>query len=56
MKNLGCEYAMNFDGGSSSALYVKGHIVNSAHNKEGVAISNALIVSEKTSNIQLSSL
>lgn len=56
MKNIGCEYAMNFDGGSSSALYVKGNIANSAHNKEGVAISNALIVSEKINDIQLTSL
>lgn len=57
MKGLGCEYAMNFDGGSSSALYVKGKIANSAYNKEGIAISNALIVSEKLSNeVQISSL
>lgn len=57
MKGIGCEYAMNFDGGSSSALYVKGKIVNSAVNKEGIAVSNALIVSENSDNqIQLSSL
>jgi len=55
MKKLGCEYAMNFDGGSSSALYVDGKIANSAHNKEGIAISNALIVSEENS-VQISSL
>lgn len=54
MKNIGCDYAMNFDGGSSSALYVDGKIANSAHNKEGIAISNALIVSED--KVQLSSL
>lgn len=46
MKELGCEYAMNFDGGSSSAMYVKGNIVNKAVNKEGIAVSNALVVSE----------
>lgn len=46
MKNLGCEYAMNFDGGSSSALYVDGKIVNGAVNKEGIAVSNALVVYE----------
>jgi len=57
MKNIGCDYAMNFDGGSSSALYVKGKIANSAVNKEGIAVSNALIVSEIVNNeIQLSSL
>ena len=56
MKSIGCEYAMNFDGGSSSALYVDGVIANSAYNKEGVAISNALVVSEKYSDIHLTSL
>ena len=54
MKEIDCDYAMNFDGGSSSALYVDGKIANSAHNKEGIAISNALIVSED--KVQLSSL
>ena len=57
MKNIGCEYAMNFDGGSSSAMYLKGKIVNNAVNKEGIAVSNALIVNEIDSdNIQISSL
>jgi len=57
MKNLGCTYAMNFDGGSSSSMYVKGSIVNSALNKEGAAVSNALIVSEiNKDEIQISSL
>lgn len=57
MKEIGCEFAMNFDGGSSSALYVNGHIANSAHNEEGVAVSNALLVSEENdSGLQLSSI
>ena len=46
MKNLGCDWAMNFDGGSSSVIYIKGSIANSAVNKEGIAVSNALIISE----------
>ena len=46
MKNLGCDYAMNFDGGSSSAMYVKGKVANHAVNKEGIAVSNALTVTE----------
>ncbi|MBQ8476052.1 phosphodiester glycosidase family protein, partial [bacterium] len=46
MKGLGCDYAMNFDGGSSSAIYVKGKIANQAVSKEGIAVSNALTISE----------
>ena len=46
MKNLGCDYAMNFDGGSSSAIYIKGKVANNAVNKEGISVSNALTVSE----------
>lgn len=57
MKRLGCEYAMNFDGGSSSALYVDGKIVNDALNKEGIAVSNALVVFEDNQNeIRISKL
>ena len=57
MKSIGCEYAMNFDGGSSSALYVKGKIVNTAINSEGIAVSNALVVNETyASDVQISSL
>ncbi len=57
MKSLGCEFAMNFDGGSSSALYVNGKIVNNAVNKEGIAVSNALIVySENEQEIKISKL
>ena len=41
---------MNFDGGSSSALYVNGKIVNNAINSEGIAVSNALIVNEFNPN------
>lgn len=57
MKNLGCEQAMNFDGGSSSAMYVKGRIVNTAVNKEGIAVSNTLVVNEFNPNeLTLSSI
>lgn len=57
MLKLGCTNAMNFDGGSSSALYVKGKIVNSAYNKEGVAVSNALVINEVDSSLyQISSI
>ncbi len=47
MKGLGCHYAMNFDGGSSTVMYVAGNVVNSPVNSGGVPISNALVVSEK---------
>ncbi len=57
MKNIGCDYAMNFDGGSSSAMYVKGRIVNNAVNTEGIPVSNALIVNEINLNeMQISSV
>lgn len=47
MKGLGCVNAMNFDGGSSTVMYVAGNVVNSPVNAGGVPISNALVVSEK---------
>lgn len=46
MKGLGCVYAMNFDGGGSSVMYVNGAIVNTPAQKEGIGISNALVISE----------
>ena len=46
MKDLGCIYAMNLDGGGSSVIYVKGKIENNPAYKEGIAISNAIVVNE----------
>lgn len=46
MKDLGCEFAMNLDGGGSSVIYVKGKIQNAPAYAEGIAISNALVVNE----------
>ena len=46
MKDLGCKYAMNLDGGGSSVIYVKGKIENRPAYKEGIAISNAIVVNE----------
>lgn len=48
MKDLGCVYAMNLDGGGSSVIYVKGKIENTPAYKEGIAISNAIVVNETT--------
>ena len=56
MKGLGCKDAMNFDGGSSSALFVKNRIVNDALNKEGALVSNSLIIKEAEENVQISSI
>ena len=56
MKSLGCKDAMNFDGGSSSALYVKNRIVNDALNKEGALVSNSLIIKQAEEYVQISSL
>ncbi len=57
MKDLGVEQAMNFDGGSSSALYLNGKIVNTAVNKEGIRVSNALTVIElQNDELQISGL
>ena len=46
MKGLGCTYAMNFDGGGSSVMYVNGKVTNSPAQKDGISISNALTISE----------
>ena len=46
MKDLGCKYAMNLDGGGSSVIYVKGKIENTPAYREGIAISNAIVVNE----------
>ncbi len=47
MKGIGCQNAMNFDGGSSTVMYIEGVIANSPPQKGGIAISNALLISEK---------
>ena len=46
MKDFGCIWAMNLDGGGSSVMYVKGDIVNSPAVKGGIAVSNALAIRE----------
>lgn len=48
MKEFGCVNAMNLDGGGSSVMYVNGRVVNSPAQKGGIAISNALTITEKT--------
>lgn len=48
MKNAGCINAMNLDGGGSTVMYVDGQVVNKPAYKGGIAISNALVLSEKS--------
>ena len=52
MKGLGCTYAMNFDGGGSSVIYVNGRVTNSPAQTGGISISNALTVFETPSPSQ----
>jgi exopolysaccharide biosynthesis protein len=48
MKRLDCYNAMNFDGGSSTVMYVEGRVANSPNaGSNGIKISNALIVKEE---------
>ena len=50
MKKAGCINAMNLDGGGSTVMYVNGQVENNPAFKGGIAISNALVLSKKTSN------
>ena len=43
MSRLGCEYAMNLDGGGSSTLWLDGHIMNSPSDGRERAVANSLI-------------
>ncbi len=54
MKSLGCENAINLDGGGSSVLYVNGKIKNSPAQTGGIPISNALVITE--SDIKIGTL
>ena len=47
MRGLGCEEAMNFDGGGSSTLWVDGKVVNSPCNGSERDIGNGLVVVRK---------
>lgn len=51
MKQIGCTNAMNLDGGGSTVMYVKGQIVNNPHQKGGIPLSNAIILSALSSDI-----
>lgn len=44
MKRLGCEYAVNLDGGGSSTLWLDGCVMNSPSDGRERAVANSLIV------------
>lgn len=48
MQSIGCVNAMNLDGGGSTVMYVKDHVVNMPKVRGGIAISNALTISIKS--------
>lgn len=47
MKNLGCESAMNLDGGGSATMWVMGNVINSPSEGRARPAANALVVVEK---------
>lgn len=51
MKSFDCEYAMNLDGGGSSTMQINGKIVNNPSIKGGIAVSNALALTETNDRI-----
>lgn len=50
MLDLGCQEAMNFDGGGSSTLWVDGRVVNSPSNGGERVIGNGLAIVRKSSS------
>ena len=47
MKELGCIYAMNLDGGGSTVMFVQGEIVNKPAERGGIPLSHTLNVTNK---------
>jgi hypothetical protein len=48
MKGLGCEDALNLDGGGSSTFWLKGILKNSPSDKHERSVANALVIGRKT--------
>ena len=46
MQSIGCVGAINLDGGGSTVMYVNGSVVNSPHQKGGIPLSNAVVLSK----------
>ncbi len=47
MAKLGCDEALNFDGGGSAALWVRGQIVNSPSEGKERGVANGLVLTQK---------
>ena len=48
MKELNCYEAINLDGGSSTAMFVNGLMINGSNVKNSTKVSNALVVRKKS--------
>ena len=44
MHSTGCINAINLDGGGSTVMYIDGKIVNNPQFKNGIQISNAVVI------------
>lgn len=51
MQSIGCVGAINLDGGGSTVMYINGKVVNNPHIRGGIPLSNALVLSEKVSDL-----
>ncbi|MEY2428719.1 MAG: hypothetical protein QOJ40_1604 [Verrucomicrobiota bacterium] len=47
MKNLGCNEAMNLDGGGSSTFWLNGKVMNSPSDKHERGLANALVIVQR---------
>jgi exopolysaccharide biosynthesis protein len=48
MAKIGCDFAMNLDGGGSSTLWFMGHVLNSPSEGRERPAPNALVLMRKT--------
>jgi exopolysaccharide biosynthesis protein len=48
MSELGCDEALNFDGGGSSTLWVLGQVMNSPSEGDERGVANGVVLLQKT--------
>lgn len=48
MKSIGCVEAMNLDGGGSTVMFINGKVVNNPQQKDGIPLSNAIVINKKS--------